>query len=53
LAEVGLVWCAPAERLMRTALIIQGDEITLIRPRNWRSSTRGIHGSGAPFISMR
>jgi hypothetical protein len=53
--EEGLHWGfaeAPAA-LMWTPRIVQSDEITPIRSRNWRFSIRGIRGSGALFISMR
>jgi len=53
LAEVSLVRCSPAERLMRTPQIIQGDEITPIRLKSARFFIRGIRGSGVLFMSVR
>jgi hypothetical protein len=44
---------AVAERLVRVDRIVQGGEITPIRSRNSRFSTRGIRGSGGLFMSMR
>jgi hypothetical protein len=44
---------AIAEALVLAFLIVQGDEITPIRSRNWRFSTSGIRGSGVLFMSMR
>ena len=39
--------------LMRPPKIIQSDEITPIRSRSLRSSTRGIRGLDGLFMSMR
>ena len=44
---------AISEALVLALLIVQGDEITPIRSRNSRFSTRGIRGSGVLFMSMR
>ena len=41
------------DALVVAAVIVQSDEITPIRPRNSRFSTRGIRGSGVLFMSMR
>ena len=38
---------------VREAKLVQSDEITPIRSRSLRSSTRGIRGSGGLFMSMR
>ena len=42
-----------AEALVLALLIVQSDEITPIRSRSLRSSTRGIRGSDGLFMSMR
>jgi len=41
------------EALVLALLIVQSDEITPIRSRSLRSSTRGIRGSDGLFMSMR
>jgi hypothetical protein len=43
---------APAA-LMRSPLVVQGDEITPIRLKSARSFIRGIRGSGVLFMSVR